>query len=144
MEIEKSAGAVVFRKEKGKIYYLILHYDLGHWGFPKGQIEKGEKPKETAKREIKEETGLEKIKFLAKFKEEIKYFYTFQGKRIFKIVIFFLAQTNQKKVRISWEHQGYQWLSFEKAKKMLSFKNSREVLKKANQFLKKNLSFKNG
>ena len=61
MPVERSAGAIIFRKEKGNIYYLLLHYEAGHWDFPKGNIEKGEKSEETAQREIKEETGLEII-----------------------------------------------------------------------------------
>lgn len=43
MPVEKSAGAVIFRKEEGKIYYLLLHYQARHWDFPKGHLEKGEK-----------------------------------------------------------------------------------------------------
>ncbi len=75
MPIERSAGAVVFRKEKGNISYLLLHYQAGHWDFPKGNIERGEKMEETVKREIKEETGIEDIEFIPGFKETIKYSY---------------------------------------------------------------------
>ena len=56
MERERSAGAIIFREEKRKIYYLLLHYESGHWDFPKGHVEKEEKEKETVKREIREET----------------------------------------------------------------------------------------
>lgn len=138
MPLEKSAGAIVFRKEKGKIFYLLLHYKMGHWGFPKGIIEKGEKLKETAKREIKEETGIEEIEFIDGFKEWIKYFFRLKGKTIFKIVTFFLAQTKQKEVKLSFEHIGYKWLPFEEALEQLTFENDREILKKAHQFLFKN------
>ena len=72
--VEKSAGAVIFRKEDDKIYYLLLHYQGGHWDFPKGNIEKGEKLEDTVRREVKEETGIENIKFALGFKEAIKYF----------------------------------------------------------------------
>jgi 8-oxo-dGTP pyrophosphatase MutT (NUDIX family) len=138
MPVEKSAGAVIFRKQNKKIYYLLLHYHWGHWDFPKGNIEKGENLEETAKREIKEETGLEDIEFISGFKETIKYFYKLRGKTIFKIVTFFLAQTKTKKVKISWEHIGYKWLPFKKALEQLTFKNAKEILKKANKFLIKN------
>lgn len=137
MPFEKSAGAVVFYREKnGEIFYLLLHHEWGHFDFPKGNVEKGESLIETAKREIKEETGLEKIKFIPGFKENINYFYKLKGKNIFKIVTFFLAQSENKKVKISFEHKEYKWLPFKEAVKILKFKNTKEILKKADNFLK--------
>lgn len=136
MPIEKSAGAVIFRKENKTIYYLLLHYQAGHWDFPKGNIEKGEEAEEAAKREIFEETGIKDLKFLPDFQEVIKYFYKRERKNIFKIVIFFLAETKTKKVQISWEHIGFKWLPREEALKLLTFNKARAVLKKAHQYLK--------
>lgn len=144
MPIERSAGAIIFRKEKGILKYLLLHYQSGHWDFPKGNVEKGEKLEDTARREIKEETGIEEIKFVPGFKEWIKYFYKRTppkfgkgkvGKTVFKIVTFFLGETKTKKVKISWEHINYKWLPYEEALEQLTFKNAKEILKKANQFL---------
>jgi len=142
MPIEKSSGAIIFRKNK-KIEYLLLHYPSSakaprdYWDFPKGNIEKGEKIEETAKREIKEETGIEDIKFIEGFKDWIKYFFKVKDKNIFKIVTFLLAETKEKKVKISWEHIGFEWLPYERASERLTFKNTKEILKKANAFLKK-------
>jgi 8-oxo-dGTP pyrophosphatase MutT (NUDIX family) len=70
------------------------------------------------------------------FKETIKYFFKFQGKNILKFVTFFLAETKEKNVQISFEHIGYEWLSFEEAMERLTFQNAKEILKKANEFLK--------
>jgi bis(5'-nucleosidyl)-tetraphosphatase len=137
MPVEKSAGAVIFRKENSQIYYLLLHYELGHWGFPKGIIEKGEELTNTVKRETKEETGIENINFIPGFKEHIKYFFKLKGKTIFKIVTFFLAETKEKKVKISWEHVGFKWLPYKEALEQLTHKNVKEILQKANNFLKK-------
>ena len=60
MAIEITSGAVVYRKNNGKIEYLLLEsQNKGHfWGFPKGHVEGNETLEETAKREIKEETQL--------------------------------------------------------------------------------------
>ena len=143
MPIEKSAGAVIFRKEGGKIYYLLLHYPSNakapreYWDFPKGHIEKGENLEETAKREVEEETGLKDIKLIEGFKEWIKYFFKFKGKNIFKIVTFFLAETKTKEVKVSFEHIGFKWLPYEEAIEKLTFKNAKEILKKANEFISK-------
>ena len=66
---EKSAGAIIFRKEENRAYYLLLHYPAGHWDFPKGNIENGEKEIDTAKREIYEETGIQDVEFIFGFRE---------------------------------------------------------------------------
>jgi len=142
MPFEKSAGAIIFRKEKGKNLFLLLKYPaLSHrskkdyWDFPKGHIEKGETEIEAVKREVKEETGIRDLKFIKGFKESIKYFFKYKGENIFKVVVFYLAETNTKDVRISFEHSGYKWLLYEEALEALSFQNAKEILKKANDFL---------
>ena len=59
MKKEFSAGAVIFREEKGRILFLLIYSARNRvWGFPKGHVEAGESEKDAAKREIKEETGL--------------------------------------------------------------------------------------
>lgn len=137
MPIERSAGAVVFRKEKGVLYYLLLHYQAGHWDFPKGNIERGEKMEETVKREIKEETGIEDIEFISGFKENIEYFYKLKGKTIFKTVVFFLVETKTREIKISCEHIDFEWLFYEEALIRLTHKNAKEILKKVNEFFYK-------
>ncbi len=141
MPVERSAGAIIFKKNK-KIEYLLLHYPSttrgakkDFWDFPKGIIEKDERPEKAATREIKEETGIEDVEFIKGFKEWIKYFYKLKGKTIFKIVTFYLAEAKTKKVKISWEHLGYKWLPYKKAIEQLTFENVKEVLEKANKFL---------
>jgi len=139
MEREISAGLVIFRKEKGKIKFLLLQKPSGLFEFPKGLIEKNEDPKKTALREAKEEAGIEKVKIIDGFKETIKYVYSFKGKKIFKIVIFYLGKTSQKKIKVSFEHLGGGWYEFEEAKKLLKFKNYKNLLEKAKKFIEKNL-----
>lgn len=141
MLVEKSAGAVIFRKEDNKIYYLLLHYPSSarapqeYWDFPKGHIEKGEKEIDTVRREVEEETGLKDIKFLNGFKEGMRYFFRFQGKNILKFVTFYLAETKTKEVKVSEEHLDYAWLPYQKAIERLKFKNAKEILQKANKLL---------
>ncbi len=145
MPREISAGAVVFRKENNKIYYLLLHYEAGHWGFPKGHIEKGESEEEAMIREIKEETGLDDLKIINGFHGYVKYSFrdiynVEKGKEkeatwIFKIANYFLAETKTEEIKISFEHIGYKWLPYEEALKQISFKNVKKILEKANAFL---------
>ena len=135
MKQEKSAGAIVFRKDKEPIY-LLLQYEVKHWDFPKGNIEKGEKDIETVKREIEEETGIKDIEIVPGFKEKIQYYFKFKDDLINKTVIFYLAKTKTEKVKLSFEHIGFEWLPYDKAIEKLTFKNAKEILKKANEFLK--------
>lgn len=138
MPKEKSAGAVVFREDEG-IKYLLLHYAGGHWEFVKGHIEKGEEEKQTVMRELEEETAITKADFIDGFKEEIKYFFRRKDATVFKQVVFYLLKSEQKKVELSFEHIGYKWLDLRSALKILTFPNSKKVLKKADDFIKKNL-----
>ncbi len=130
---EKSAGCVLFQIDQGIIKYLLLRYGLGHWGFPKGNIEVGEKEQDAGIREVQEETGISKILLIDNFREKVHYIYKRQGKTIHKEVVYFLAKSNEKKVTLSFEHSEYKWLCYEDSLKQLSFENAKTVLMKANQ-----------
>ncbi|MCH7828818.1 NUDIX domain-containing protein [Patescibacteria group bacterium] len=143
MPKEQSAGAVIFRIENKEPRYLLLHYPTGartkkeYWDFPKGHLEKGETEKQAALREVAEETGLRDVFFVPGFKQRIQYYFRIEGKTIFKTVVFFLAFTKKKKVKISFEHKGFIWLPFEEAMKKLKFTNARRILTRVHHFLKK-------
>jgi len=136
MTRETSVGAVVFRGD-GNRKYLLLHYEAGHWDFPKGNVEKGETPENTALREIREETGIEDIAFIPGFDERIRYFYKREKKTIAKEVEFLLAETKSERVKLSSEHTGYEWLGYGEANERITFRNSKDILKKAESFLAK-------
>ena len=135
---ERSVGAVIYRLEASQPYYLLLHYGAGHWDFPKGHPEKGESDMEALRREIWEETGITDVVFDLEFREKIHYFFRKEGKTVYKEVVFFLGQTKTKEVKLSFEHIGYAWLTYEKALKQLTFDSSKQVLKKAHEHLKRN------
>ena len=134
---ERSAGAVLFRRENGAEMFLLLHYPAGHWDYPKGNIEKGEQELETVRREIKEETGIEDIVIIDGFKKVIEYNYKRDSVLVHKKVSYYVAECNTSKVTISFEHLGYQWLGYQAAMKRLTFKNAKIVLQAAHEFLKK-------
>jgi len=97
---ETSAGIVLFRKENSKNLFLLLNYPSGHWDFVKGKMEKGETTHETAVRETKEETEITDIVFLENFEEWIAYNFQYQGELVQKKVVFFLAETKTKEVKM--------------------------------------------
>ena len=133
VESEKSAGAVVFYRGKEIEYLLLLSK---YWGFPKGHIERGEKEYDAARREVREETGLEVV-LLDGFRVMDEYWYKRQDARIHKQAIFFLAEAKHRASKISWEHEEMAWLSFDEAMARLTYAGGRELLRQANEFLKR-------
>jgi len=157
MPRERSAGVIIYRLENGVPLYLLLHYPSknkkgGHWEFSKGHIEAKETEEQAAKREVFEETGINDLKIFPGFKKYIKYFFRQYKEKVsekdkgagktpwvFKLVTFFAAITNIKDVKISHEHMGFVWLPIEEAIKKTTFKNSKKLLKEADEFISKNL-----
>jgi len=135
MKEQKSAGIVLFRNDSGKNEFLLLNYPQGHRDFVKGKIEQNETSHETALRETKEETGISNIEFINGFEESVEYDFRFKKENIHKKVIFFLAKTNEKNIKLSHEHNDYLWLEYNDALKKTTFENAKNVLTKANEFL---------
>ena len=135
MPRKKSCGAVVF-KENQEVKYLLLHYEAGHWDYVKGEVERGESERDTVMRELEEETGITDGRFIGDFREEISYFFKMKGKTIYKEVVFFMIETRIDDIRLSHEHIGYEWLDYPKAMVRLTYRNAREVLEKAHNYLR--------
>lgn len=134
---ERSAGAILFNENYGMPDYLLLHYHAGHWDFPKGNIEEGELALDTVRREVKEETSIDNIKFISGFRKKVEYNYKRAGKKVHKEVIYYLAKTSTREVRISFEHKGYGWMNYNDALRHLTYKNSKALLEEANLLLNK-------
>lgn len=130
---ERSCGAVVYRMINNEARFLLIrNRRSSNWSFPKGHIEKGETPEETAKREVLEEAGI-RISIIDGFK--CKSEYSIQN-RIQKTVQIFVATTTDVRTKIQYEEiEDYIWLTFENAYKSLKFENDKAILKDANNFL---------
>jgi len=138
-----SAGFVVFRRTKDGPKFLLL-YDRGHdWNFPRGKLAAEEKSFYGALRETQEETGLKRrdLRIKRSFRAFERFTYLNREKeRVHKTIIFFLAETNKKQIKLSHEHDGFGWFLYSDASKLLtSFKERGTVLKKAKEFIEKNL-----
>ena len=132
---ERSAGAVLFYGNSSDREYLILHYPSGHWDFPKGNIEPDETNMQTARREVREETGIGEIDFREGFERKIEYYYRRDAQMVHKLVVFLLAESKSREVKISFEHEGFVWLHHQEAMMKLTFKNAKSILKDAEDFL---------
>jgi len=132
-----SSGGIIFKKEKNRIkVVLISRKDNTIWCLPKGKVEKRETPKETAKRETKEETGIEgevvkKINF-------IHYFYTVKetNTRFSKTVYFYLLRYKGGSVKDhDKEVDRAEWVDIDEAIKRLTYSSEKETMKKAKLML---------
>jgi bis(5'-nucleosidyl)-tetraphosphatase len=141
MSYERSVGAIIYRvRAEGRErtpFYLLLRYPGEYWEFARGHVEEGEREHATAKREIREETGLTGLQFRKGFREQYRFHFKRKGRMIAKDAILYLAQSRSWNVRVSAEHYGYAWFSYREALKHLRFDNSKNVMKRAQEFLER-------
>lgn len=132
--VETSAGAIIFRKNKGKVEFLLLQSKLGK-GFPKGHVEPGESLKDTAKREVFEETGLGINKFDLDFKT------TYFSKREYdkdiseKTVHLYLYERDFCPLLNKKEHFSHDWFTLKEIKDLGLSPNLVKVATEANDFI---------
>jgi 8-oxo-dGTP pyrophosphatase MutT (NUDIX family) len=137
MKREFSAGGVLVRRLKGRWMVAAIRpggRPEGLWALPKGQIDAGEPAETTALREVAEETGA-RGRSLGKL-GDVRYVYTWQGERIFKIVSFFLVRYEQGRlgdIPEAFRHEVAEarWLPLEDAPRLLAYGGEREMARKA-------------
>jgi len=133
---ERSAGFVLFRSNGGTRRYLVLrHREGGHWAFPKGRIEAGEDEPTTARREMAEETGIERLVVVPGFRACSAYRFRRGGRPIQKTVSYWLAETDQRDIHLSCEHDDAAWLGAVEARRRLTYEASRQILDQAEAWL---------
>lgn len=136
MEYEVSCGAVVFTRIEGEIKYVIIRSNEGWYGFPKGHVEEGESEKETALREILEETGLA-VTLLPGFKTVDEHGLP-NKPDIIKRVVYFAAEYSGQEIRRQGEELcEASLMSYDEAVSVFQFPSSRRILKEVNDFLTK-------
>lgn len=133
MKKEKSCGAVVYKIKNGEKMFLIEHMKMGHYSLPKGHVEEDETEIETAKREILEETSLE-VLIDSSFREVITYS---PREDSIKDVVYFIGKIigGTMKNQESEVSEIY-FLKFNEALDLLTYENDKNVLKKANDYIK--------
>ena len=135
---EHSAGGVVVRRRNGGLDVTLAARrtrkgDLA-WGLPKGLVEKGEAPEETAVREVREETGL--VAEIIEPLGDISYWYVWDEERVRKKVTFFLMEAVGGDVSIhDHEIEEVRWFPLQEARRRASYPSERDVLRRAAEAL---------
>jgi 8-oxo-dGTP pyrophosphatase MutT (NUDIX family) len=138
VEREFSAGGVVVRVVRGRPMLAAIRPQGkpdGVWALPKGNIDPGESPADTAIREVREETGVE-ARLVEKL-GDVRYVYTRRGgARIFKVVSFFLLRATRGRIgdideSMRVEVAEARWLPLDEAPRLLSYGGEREMAAKA-------------
>jgi 8-oxo-dGTP pyrophosphatase MutT (NUDIX family) len=154
MAREISAGGVVLRRMRGQWWMAAIHPQRQEkeklagarppkpvFALPKGIVDPGEKPDQTASREVREETGLE-ADLVAKL-GDIKYVYVRSWgdhERVFKIVSFYLFLYRGGKLgdiapNMRHEVASAEWVPLDEAHRRLSYGGEREMARKAQEYV---------
>jgi 8-oxo-dGTP pyrophosphatase MutT (NUDIX family) len=137
MRREFSAGGVLVRRLNGRWMLAAIRpagKPAGVWALPKGQIDEGEAAETTALREVAEETGAHG-RSLGKL-GDVRYWFNWEGERIFKVVSFFLVRYEGGRLGVlseAFRHEVAEarWLPLDEAPKLLTYGGEREMARNA-------------
>jgi 8-oxo-dGTP pyrophosphatase MutT (NUDIX family) len=120
---------------RGEEVVVIVPRRRGHSGqtvlaLPKGHVDPGETPEQAATREVREEAGVE-AELEAKL-DDVRYWYQRGGRRILKVVSFYLFTYRSGSVEDhDDEVEEARWVPLERAERELSYKGEREMVERA-------------
>ena len=136
LEREYSAGVFVYSYRRGKRLFLFLkRKGNDRPDVPKGHIERGESAMEAAIRETREESGLD-VRPDAYFKRRLSYWFYAGKERRRKTVTFFVAEVApDAKIKVSWEHSGYKWMSLEEYAHSPRYRDTEQLFGDAEKYI---------
>jgi ADP-ribose pyrophosphatase YjhB (NUDIX family) len=135
--VETSSGGVVFRRTDEQIDFLLIRDPYDNWGLPKGHIEGGETPEQTALREVEEETGLRELSMVAQL-PTIDWYFRDRGKLVHKFCHFFLVEcvAGDPVPQLDEGITACMWHAPEEAIRTISYSNARDVVRAAADWLR--------
>ena len=136
MRHDESFGVIPLSKKNGTWHvFLIQHRRSGYWGFPKGHAEASETPKEAGFRELKEETNLELEKLLQEEPIMEQYYFSMEGTRVFKKVLYFIAEVKGKPHLQSQEIYDGKWFAYPDALQQVTHQEGKTLLAQVGKLL---------
>ena len=137
MQYIKSCGFVAYKQIENRNYYLIIKSINGDIGFPKGHMEIGESELQTAIRELKEETSVE-VDVISGFRCQIEY-PLIRIPNVIKQSVYFLGKCISDNIVCQEDEVAEaSFLSYEKALQILTFEETKNILKSAELFIRSN------
>jgi 8-oxo-dGTP diphosphatase len=137
LRFQVSSGGIIFRRRGGKVEIALIAVKGGNvWCLPKGIVDKGENPEETALREVREETGLTG-RILGKI-GSISYWYFIkeENAKCKKTVDFYLMEYEKGNTKDhDWEVDDASWVPIEEAVERASYKGDRRIIQKAKEMI---------
>jgi 8-oxo-dGTP pyrophosphatase MutT (NUDIX family) len=142
MREERSFGIIPLQRRRGEWYALLIQHQQGHWSFPKGRLDPGEKPYECASRELREETGLTVVRLLSDLTFTEEYHLTRNGRRTHKRVTYYAAEVEGEPTPQLEEIAACSWHLLSGVSAILTFDESRSLFQQlmADLTLKKTLA----
>ncbi len=127
-ELAHSAGGVCYRVDDGQVYVVLIATNgATRWGLPKGQVCRNEQPAAAARREIKEETGVEGT--VLRLIETIEYWFRARRGRVHKFVDFFLLRYEVGEILPQEaEVDDARWFALDEAIERATFPQERAIL----------------
>jgi 8-oxo-dGTP pyrophosphatase MutT (NUDIX family) len=137
MPREISSGGVLVRRMRGRWWVAAIRpagKPPGVWALPKGRVDAGEEAAATAVREVAEETGL--AGDLEGKLGDVRYVYTRGGRRIFKVVSFYLLRHSSGRIDdVTAEHRHEvaeaRWLPLDEAPRLLAYRGEKDMAARA-------------
>lgn len=134
--IRSRAGGGLIINEKNEILFI---HRRGFWDLPKGKIEKEETIKECAIREVKEETGIKKVKVISRL-TVTRHQYKQKGVRYLKFVRWYIMESKSQELvpQLEEDIERASWMTLEKfySKPRKVYKNIIDVLDAYEESLK--------
>lgn len=128
---EPTAGGVIFRRnlKTKEIEILLIQDAKNRWTIPKGHIEEGETAKETAEREIREETGLKEMKVM-NWLGKINFRYRRASSLVLMTTEIFLvhAQGNTDDLKAEDWMNGIKWFSANEALDKIEYEDIGKII----------------
>jgi 8-oxo-dGTP pyrophosphatase MutT (NUDIX family) len=130
MPREQSYGIIPLENRQGTWYVLLIQHGTAHyWGFPKGHPNPGETPKQTAERELFEETGLHVVDYLAEQLYTTRYEFVKQGNLINKFCGYFVAVVAGEMHIQKGEVADAKWVPLSEAAMDLTYSLDQDVVR---------------